>query len=557
MAAAEQAAFEVPLRTAQRRGGTGFVMLVCAIWAGACSESGKREKPARSDAPAPTRLTLRIEAEPAHLVNMLRPEIWSHRVSDHNILESLIRIDPRKRDFVPELASSWSVTDGGRTYRFRLRRGVKWHDGQPFRAEDVKFTFERLLDERINAEASRASLKPMLSSYSLIGDDLFEVRLRYPSIYFLQAIANISVLPAHLMSKGDLNQHPLLRRPVGTGPYRFFDWQSGQAIVLRRFDQYWGNKGKVDFLVYRIIQDESLALNMALRREIHFLPHIRPAQWVHRVARSRPLLANYRPVSHLVPAVFFVTLNQANSFFADRRVRLALAHLLDRQRIVDQLLHGFARAMESMIYFEDPDHDPSVRAPRFSPTEARRALEEAQVIDRDRDGIRERGGRPFRFDFLLPSSSSAAMSWLTLYQEELRKEGIVMRIVTLDWSVFLQRLAARSFDAGALGMKIEGPHTDVYLQVHSSQAKTGQNYAGYRNATVDKLLDAIRSEVSGTRRRKLSARLQRILAHDVVVIPLFASRQPGLIAKEVGGVYESGSWYQLRDFWLEHPGAKP
>ena len=140
---------------------------------------------------------------------------------------------------------------------------------------------------------------------------------------------------------------------------------------------------------------------------------------------------------------------------------------------------------------------------------------------------------------------------MTLYQEELRKAGVVMELSPIDWSTYVAHIRAHNFDAGALGMVQVGPFTDLYYQLHSSQIKDGQNYGQYSNPRVDRLLEQIRSTMDDSARRRMSHELQQILSRDVARSRSSPWRIAGLVSRRVHGVYSSALWYQVRDWWLD------
>jgi peptide/nickel transport system substrate-binding protein len=496
-------------------------------------------------------LVVHASVEPAHLVNMIQPDGWAHRITAHNLFESLVRIDPRTYETIGELASTWQVSPDRRTYTFYLRQGVVWHDGAPFGGEDVKFTFDRLLDERVRATSARASLEPFIESYRLVRPDRFEIVCKRVSPFFLVAIGDLAILPAHLMRQGDLNTHPLLRRPVGTGPYRFVSWESGRQITLRRHERYWSAAPKIGEVIYRFVTSPDMALKLARRGELDFVPQVRAAQWVHEVQKDPVLRHEFVITRHFPPGTSYVMLNHRRQVFADVRVRRALAMLLDVQTIATKVMHNLARPVGALYWFKDPDYDQGITPIAFNPAAARKLLAEAGWGDSDGNGVLDKGGQPLRFVFYLIAGSETHKLWLTMYQQELRKAGIVMEVSPIDWSAYLDRIRRHDFDAGALSMQQVGPFTDLYAQFHSSQIEDGQNYGAYRSARVDRLLDQVRTELDPGRRRALSLELQHTLYSDMAVIPLFALEDPGLVSRRVHGVYTSAMWYQVRDWWIE------
>jgi peptide/nickel transport system substrate-binding protein len=519
-------------------------LVILALLLSGCPSKSRRAR-------SPSTLTLHAEVEPAHLVNMIQPDAWAHRITSHNLFESLIRMNPKTYTFQGELASTWQVSKDHLTYTFYLRPGVKWHDGKPFSGNDVKFTFDRLMDERVRAASARATLAPFIASYKLIKPDQFQIVCKRTSRWFLVSISDLAILPAHLMGEGDLNTHPLLREPVGTGPYRFVAWKSGRRITLRRFDSYWGKRPRIEKLIYRFVRDPDMAVRMARRGELDFLSRVRAAQWTNQVRTDPVFRHEFLTLRHHPPGVFYILLNHKREPLSDRRVRRALAMLLDLDTVVDKVMHGLARRVGALYWFLDPDHDKTLKPVAFDPQGAEKLLAQAGFADSDDNGVLDRGGKPLRFTFLLVASSKTNKRWLTLYQAALRKAGIVMDINPIDWATYLQRMRNHDFDAGALGMIQTGPFSDLYYQFHSSQIEDGQNYGAYSNEQVDRRLEQIRETMDPEARRRISLQLQRILYDDMAVIPLFSTEDPGIVSRRVHGVYSSALWYQVRDWWIE------
>lgn len=525
--------------------------LAALFTAAACPR--KPSKPAGDGGAGRARdqLVVHLEVEPAHLVYMLKPDAWAYRMTAHTLLQALIRIDPKSYGFVGELAREWTVSDDGLTYTFDLRRDVRWHDGKPFSGADVKFTFDRLMDENVQAASTRASLEPFIDRYELVGEHTFKIVCKEPSFFFLQNLASVMILPAHLMRQGDLNRHPLLRRPIGTGPYRFSSWTPGREIVLERYDRYWGKAPRIRRLVWRIVRDAAVALRLARRGELGFVPRVGPDLWTSQVLRDAAFRKRFAFTYHTTPGIGFVLFNHQRPLLADVRVRRALGELLDVDMIVKKIMYGLAERVPSLYWANDPYFDSTIKALRFDPTAAAATLEQAGFRDQDADGVLERGGKPLSFTFIVSAGSKSAQRWLTIYQQQLRKARVKMEIQTLEWAAYLQRIREHDYDLAALGMQISGPYTDLYLQLHSSQIKEGQNYAAFSDPEVDRLLERIRVERDHARRKQLTHALQQRLAEKVPVLPLFSLREPGLVAREVRGVYSSDMWYQLQDWWIE------
>ncbi len=507
----------------------------------------KRPEPKKVD-----ELVIHMEVEPPGLVVMLARDFWGMRIASDNIFESLIRQNPRTYAYEGELASTFQMSKDRLTYTFYIRRGVKWHDGAAFTGEDVKFTFDKLMDEQVRAAATRAGIAPFIERYELVKPDVFRITCKKGSPTFRKAIADLDILPAHLLRKGDINTHPFLRKPVGTGPYRFASWKTRQQIVLERNASYWGKAPRIQRLVYRMVGSPEVALKLARRGELHFVPRIKPAHWVGQVRKDPVFRHEFIKTRHYPPRILFIAYNHRRPLFADVRVRRALALLLDLDTITRTILHGLMDRAASLYWFKDPDVDSSLKPLPFDPKRAAALLAEAGWKDSDKNGVLDKGGQPLRFTFMVTSSSKNTRRWLTIYKEQLRKAGVVMEISPMEWKPYMSRIRDRDFDVAVLGMGMTNPpRTDLYYQLHSSQAKEGQNWSGYSNPTADALLEQIRTEFDPAASRRMSLKVQKILYRDVALVPLFSEMAPGLVSRKVHGVYTSALWFQPRDWWMD------
>ncbi|MCB9557627.1 MAG: hypothetical protein H6707_16075 [Deltaproteobacteria bacterium] len=522
--------------------------LLSLLWlmtAGGCRQSSPQ--PDARVATESSVLRIGLPTEPAHLVYMLRPDAWTFRLTANQLLEGLVRYDPRQRRYVGVLAERWDWSKDFSELTLHLRRGVRWHDGKLFSAEDVRFTFDRLYDQRVDAASTRAAIAPIVADYRSVDAHTFLIRCKQRSSFFLQALASLMILPKHAMSQGDLNRHPLLRRPLGTGRYRFAEWLPGRQISLERNERYWGQRASIRRVVWRIVRTPQLALQLARRGELDFVPRLQPAQ-VETLTGDGTLRRAFARVERLVPGTAFVVINTRRPLLARSIVRRALAHSLDVERIVQQIMQGQAERVPSLYWPGDPDFDPAIKPPTYDPQLAARLFDQAGW--KLSAGKRRHRDQPIELSLMVPSVSRSALRWATLFQQSLAEQGIALEIRSLEWSTFLKRLQARDFDLAALGMQIAGVSTDLYLQLHSSQASDGQNYAGYRDQRVDRLLEAIR-QLSGQQRKQAVAKLQRLLVEEMPLIPLFTLREIGALSRRfVAPTAESDAWYDIGRFRL-------
>jgi peptide/nickel transport system substrate-binding protein len=496
-----------------------------------------------------------MEAEPPTLNPLVEHDAWTVWLALGAIYDPLVREDERGA-FAPSLATRWEQ-DGPLALRLHLREGVRWHDGRPFVAGDVVATFARLRDPGASPEA-RADFADLVAVEER-GPSEVTLRFRAEAPLVLQSLARLPILPAHRFAPGDLRAQPASRAPVGTGPFRFVEWKAGERIVVERAPAYWGPRPHLDRIELRIVRDRDAAFELFRRGELDLVWQLTPPQ-VERVAGSdagrrdggRPdgeLPAGARLVAWHLPRYGFVVWNTARPGLGDRRVRQALTLLTDRARYLQLAWHGRARAVTGPYPLGSPSYDEHIAPWPYDPPRARALLDEAGVVDRDGDGLREVDGKPLRIAFLLTAGSKVLEPLATMMQEDFRKAGIALDVVPTDWAVLLDRLRRHAFDAASLQW-VMLPVQDNRSLFHSSQAEGGQNYGAFRDAGVDALLDRLRTLPPGPERAALDRQLHRRIHEEQPYTFLGCPEVDSLVAARVGGYAPSATGLGLASIWV-------
>jgi peptide/nickel transport system substrate-binding protein len=506
-------------------------------------------------------ITVRINAEPPSLNSIVDSDWLADRIAGLHVYETLTKVDPYdnpRYQHLPALAESWEVSPDNLSYTFHLRKGVKFHDGTPFTARDVIATFDKVMDETTKAAHVRSFLEE-LKRYEATDD--FTVRFLMKRPYFLamdSIAAGVPIQPAHVIAKltgtqyNEAATNPLNRAPIGTGPFKFKEWQSKQRIVLERNAAYWARPPYLDRVTFRIVEDNTVALELTDRGEVDVMHRMQEDQWVN--ASSPTLRRNFNRSRFFEASYQWIGWNAAKPFFADKRVRRALTMLIDRQGVIDKLMHGIPRVTTCHFYWAGADCDPNVKPLPFDPKAADKLLSEAGWTDSNGDGVRDKGGVAFRFNFMIPAASEVAAKIGTLAKEEFSRAGIDMQIQKVEWSAFLKRLREHSFDACTL-MWGGGARDDPTQIWHSKSQKGGSNYIGYHNPEADKLMEDARVTLDDAARHAMYQKLHRILYDEQPYTWMFLHAELSLVHKRIKGARETLQWWQFEDLWVD-PSAK-
>jgi peptide/nickel transport system substrate-binding protein len=450
-----------------------------------------------------------VAGDPGHLNPAISTAGPLHAVAG-SLFNGLVALDEAGNP-VPDLAESWAVAPDGLSVVFRLRAGVRWHDGRPFTSEDVRVSFTELL-LRFHARA-RAGLAPAVAAVETEGPLGVVIRLRRPHPALLRQldVTEAPILPAHLFAGTDPTTNPANQRPVGTGPFRFESWRRDDSVVLVRNPEYMRpGLPRLDRLVFRIIPDAGTQVNALLAGEVDMLARVSAAD-AERLRSRGVTLAETRAAAGGSNCVMTLAFNLDRALTGRRELREAFALGLDRRRMLDQVAFGQGRVaaapIASGIGFA---HAPGALAAwRLDPAEANRRLDAAGFV-RGPEGLRA------TLDILL---FPAFARWAEAMRQDLAPLGIALRVRTMDPAAFAQAVfARRDFDL-ALVSYCNGtdPEIGVRRMVHASAVGNVpfSNAAGYRNAEVDALFDRAASLQDEAGRGAAYRAAQAILARDL------------------------------------------
>lgn len=569
-----------------------FAIVLCLVALGACTRGGKKkveptgasadpsERPANASAPTngagasawargdlppldPSQspvsggqVVVGIGSEPPSLNGHVDSDWVGSKVSGQ-VYETLVTPDPYDEPaykMKPALAERWHISDDKLTYTFFLRRGVRWHDGKAFTADDVIATLDKVTDETTRAAHVRSYLEE-LERYEKVDD--FTVRFHWKRPYFqsMDAVGDLAIQPAHVISKltgtqyNEAATNSLNRHPIGTGPFKFVVWESNQKIVLARNERYWGRKAYLDRVVFRIVQDPTVSKQLALRGDLDFWNRVSDEQWANMDGAK--LARRFNRSLVYASGYAWIGWNQkAKPFFADKRVRRAMTLLLDRKRISETMYYGLRKPTACTFYWASSACD-GVEPLPYDTAQAERLLDEAGWVDSDKDGVRDKEGVPFEFTFMIPASSVSSAKLGTKMKEDFRRYGIEVVLQKVEWTAFTKRLRKHEFDACTLQWG-GGPRPEDPSQIwHSKSQAGGSNYVGFSHAKADRLMEEARVVFDAEKRNALYREFGKILADEQPYTILFVSPQLSLINKRVRGVQESLLWWQFGDLWVE------
>ncbi|MCB1213879.1 MAG: peptide-binding protein [Deltaproteobacteria bacterium] len=440
----------------------------------------------------PYTLNYHIGAEPDTLNRLTSTDAYSSTINSY-IFDSLLERDNKTLDWIPKLAHSWEISEDKLQYTFWLREDVYWHDGKKFTADDVIYTFEKIQDPKVNTPHTRVYYQDVDRVEKI---DDFTVRFTYKKPYFkaLGILAGIPIVPKHIFETDqDFNNHTAGRKPIGNGPYRFVEWKTGKHIVLVRNEDYWDTDHlpEIKKIVFKIIADDTLALKKLKKGELDYAG-LTPIAW-EKQTNSEKFNRDFVKHKYYSMVYRYIGWNLRKPFFSDKRVRQALTHLTNRQGILEKLEFGLGKITTGPLWPLGDFYNHQLKPREFNIKKAIELLEEAGWVDSNGNGIRDKDGVEFEFTFLIPSGRDFYEKLATILKKDLEKAGISMKIENMEWSIFVQKLHTREFDAVSLAWSGGGFDEDPYQIWHSSQAESGSNFIGFKNPEADYLLEVART----------------------------------------------------------------
>ena len=435
--------------------------------------------------------------------------------------------------FKPMLAESWEISDDHLLYKIKLRRNARWQPyvcpdsgkhipAREITADDFVFMSEVMRNPEVDC-ASRRSYYQDLESVTAVGK--YELHVRWKRAYYGSLDSTLSMFPMlreYYAPNGKFDgkkfnmDHRRNRTILSCGPYLFESWDKDRKILLKRNPDYFGIPlgiaPPLETREFEIIKHPNTQLQALLGGKLDMM-NLSAEQWVRRADEAKFKDGSIKRYRYSGRGYSYIGYNAKRDCFKDADTRRALTLLIDRKRILNEVMHGCGQIANGPFAPGSAYADASLVPYEQNFAEARRLLAKANWHDSDGDGILERDGKPFRFTMLQISGSATQSRILPMIKEFFAAAGIDMRLQTVEWSVYIERLNQRRFDACNLGWT-GSIDPDPYQIFHSSQIADGDNFVGYKNPEVDRLIEALRREFDLKKRISICRAIERHLYDD-------------------------------------------
>jgi peptide/nickel transport system substrate-binding protein len=444
----------------------------------------------------PKSIVLGIENESEKLNPLFNDE---HDDAVFLIFSGLVRFN-EKNEAVPDLAKSWDVSPDKLTYTFYLRNDVKWHDGKPFTAEDVKFTIEQILNPKNNAEIKFKFEE--IESVEVVDPYQVKIKVKAPFPPLVDVMAT-GMIPKHLLEGKDINNDAFNQSPVGTGPYKLGEWKKGQYMTLVANKEFYRGAPKNEKAILKFIPNQSVRAVQLETGEID-VALIDPAQ-MERIGKVADL-KTYRMTTADYRVMMY---NMKSPLWQDVRVRQALNYAVNRDAMVKGVLLGWGKPAYGPLQLNWANN-PNVTKYDYNPEKAKRLLAEAGWT-LGADGVFQKDGKRLSFKMTTFAHDPVRVAFINALSTEFKKIGV---------EAIPDPREKGSFKIGEMETFLLGwgspfdPDDHTYRLFHSSQIKDGWNLQSYKNAQVDDLLLKARTTDDKNERLKLYTEFQNVLASD-------------------------------------------
>lgn len=433
------------------------------------------------------------------------------------IFDGLVDYDPKTLEVKPELAESWEVSDDLKVWTFKIRKGVKFHNGREVKAEDFKKCWERACAKDTASEVAYI-LAPIkgydemqegkakeLSGVKVIDDYTLEVTLKYPFGEFLKTLGHpvASVYPVEEAEKA-IKEKKVWETPIGTGPFRFVSWKHKQEVVLERNPDYWGKEPYLDKIRFRIFTDENTAFLEYKAGKLHdaMIP-----TGQYKATKADPKLGP-QVVTGPELAVYYYGFNMEKGIFArDKNLRLAIIYATNKQAIIDTVMEGLPVPATGIV---------PRGVPGFKPDQ----VEWTYDIDKAKE-FWAKSSKPSEIT-LTYNTSEGHQKIAEAAQAGYKEAGINVKLVNIEWGTYLDRLSKGEIPFYRLGWIADYPSMDNFLYplFHSSE-KGNNNFCFYENKEVDKMLEDARKETDAEKRYERYAEVEKKILEDAPLVPIY------------------------------------
>lgn len=468
------------------------------------------------------------------------------------LFDSLLDTD-ENLEIKAQIAKTWDISEDGLELTFYLRDDVYFHDGEKLNADDVEFTYNVVLHDDY-AGVRKEDLK-FVDSVEAVDDHTFKIYMTKPdaALMFSVASSSFGIMPKHIFEDtaiAEIKEHENSWDPIGTGPYKFKEYTSGQRIVLEANEDYYDGAPQIKTILEKVYQDSQVMLAAFENGDLDYFGNI-PKDDVDRVKETLKDIMKFKRTPAL--QYNYIGLKQTHPIFKNKTVRHAMMHALDRKIIIDTIFRGYGTMINSAGVPFQWSYSPKAKLYDGGSAESIRLLEQAGWSTVGDDGIRvNESGDRFTFTLVTGSGSDERSNMLAMIKQQWKEVGIEMKIEEMETSVLFEKyLDAFNFEAYFWGWNL-GLDPDCSSMFHSSSGRDEDgNPAGFNdveiyNEELDALLDQGRSIYNIEERKVIYHKVQELLNDELPYIFLYTTDSVQAMHKRIN----NDVWSPLGPMWI-------
>ncbi|WP_257349943.1 glutathione ABC transporter substrate-binding protein [Pseudalkalibacillus decolorationis] len=469
-------------------------------------------------------LKIAIQADATNLDPHFITNIPSANIIYQKVYETLVAFN-KDMEIVPKLAKEWKQIDET-TWQFKLNEGITFHDGTPFNAEAVKATFDRLLDPA--TESPQRDKLSMIEEVKVIDDTTVQLLLDEPYAPLLSILASNE---GSILSPKVITEDPesLAGNPVGTGPFVFESWNSGQDITLVKNEDYWGKKPKIDKVVFEVIPEAATRLAMIETGEAHITDQV-PVSEIERINKSDTL--NMYRTDGL--AVEYIGFNTQKTPLDNVELRKAISHAIEREAIIKGIYNNVGTLANSAMSPKVFGYSENIEPYEYNINKAKDLMKEAGF----EDGVSLT---------LITSDRKERVSMAEVIKSQLKGIGVDIEIQVLEYGAYISAVDSGDHDMfiGGWGNATGDGDYNQYNLFHSDSHGSPGNHFYYTNKKVDQIIEAARRETSPDKRKELYEKAMQIEMEEAVYIPIRNYEHLAVYNNNVDGFWLSPASYLM------------
>jgi peptide/nickel transport system substrate-binding protein len=444
-----------------------------------------------------------------HKPTLINPILTTHSISaslEELIFNRLVRINA-KGEIEPDLAESWEISSDGLVYTFHLRKGVRFHDGRECTADDVKFTYDKILDPENNSPF-RPSLQ-LVDKLEAPDKYTFRITLKKPSAPFIYRLIR-EIAPKHLLEKADLKTCFFNLHPIGTGPFRFKEWGKDNQIILEYNPDYYEGRPYLDKIIVKTYPTSRDVWTALMRGEIAFTGFIERDDY--QILKDDPTFKAY---AFALDCYYVMVYNLNDPILSDKNVREAIAYGIDRKSLIERTEGGYGLECSGPFHPETLGFNPLVKPFEYNPQKSQELLREAGWQDIDNDGILEKNEEELELRVLVDARSDIYNTIIMVIRQQLQEIGMKIKVVLYNDDAMLTEEFLTQHQPQAHLKFLPGGFPENIVEDWCTKES---NWIGklwvYRNEEINKLINLGEIAQDKGKRKEIYQKIHQLIYAD-------------------------------------------